>query len=159
MSVAGFLDPRLTLTGDTEAAFGLGDYDQDHWSLGGEIHFAADGSGRGFRLDFDARLMSLADGGSADIGVRAEAGYGHWSGTLRRIVRPYLSVTRYSGDGSVRRSVGLDLLDTPTSQLSARVHDHSRDGSSAAELTFRHRYQGVDSRMDRGRHSASGMVG
>lgn len=140
VSIAGFLEPRLTLTGDVKAAFGLGAYDQDHWSLGGEIHFAADSLGRGFGLDLDARLSSLSDVDSPDVGVRAEASYGHWSETLLGIVRPYVSVTRYSGDGSVRRSVGLDLLDTPASQVTASIYDHSRDGSRALELTLRHRY-------------------
>ena len=139
-SVAGFLDPRLTLTGSAETTFGLGDYEQDSWRLGGGIHFAPDGLGRGFELDLDARLMSLADGGSAGIGMRGKAGYGLWSETFLGIVRPYVGLIRYPGDRSVRRALGLDLLDTPTSQVSVEIYDHSRDLSRAVELTLHHRF-------------------
>ena len=76
-SVEGFLDPRLTLEGNAEATFGLGGYGHDSWQLGGGLHFAPGGSGRGLDLDLDARVMSPADGGEAgEIGVRGEAGYG-----------------------------------------------------------------------------------
>ena len=139
-SVAGFLDPRLTLMGSAETTFGLGDYEQDSWRLGGGIHFAPDGLSRGFELDLDARLMSLADGGPAGIGMRGKAGYGLWSETFLGIVRPYVGLIRYPGDGSVRRALGLDLLDTPTSRVSVEVYDHSRDLSRAVELTLHHRF-------------------
>ena len=139
-SVEGFLDPRLTLRGNAEARFGLGDYEHDSWHLGGGLHFASDGSGRGFELDLDARVMSPADGREDGVGVRGEAGYGLRSESLLGIVRPYVGLTQYPSDGSLRRALGLDLLDTPTSQLSLEVYDHSRDRSRAAVLTLRHRF-------------------
>ena len=139
-SVEGFLDPRLTLEGNAEATFGLGGYGHDSWQLGGGLHFAPDRSGRGLDLDLDARAMSPADGSEAGVGVRGEAGYGLPGVSPLGIVRPYLGLTRYPGSGSIRRAVGLDLLDTPTSRLSLEFHHHSRDRSRAAELTLRHRF-------------------
>ena len=96
--------------------------------------------GRGLELDLDARAISPADGGKGGIGVRGEAGYGIRSESLLGLVRPYLGLARYPHDGSQRRAVGLDLLDTPTSRLSLEFYDHSRDRSHAAELTLRHRF-------------------
>ena len=139
-SLEGFLDPHLTLEGNAEATFGLGDYGHDSWQLGGGLHFASDGSDRGIEVDLDARVMSPDDGDSAEIGVRGEAGYGLWGESPLGILRPYLGLTRYPSDGSLRRAVGLDLLDTPTSQLSLEFYDHSRDRSRAVELTLHHRF-------------------
>ena len=139
-SVEGFIDPRLTLEGNAEATFGLGDYGHDSWQLGGGLHFASDRSGRGIEVDLDARVMSPDDGDSAEIGVRGEAGYGLWGESPLGILRPYLGLTRYPSDGSLRRAVGLDLLDTPTSQLSLEFYDRTRDRSRAVELTLHHRF-------------------
>ena len=139
-SVEGFLDPRLTLEGNAEATFGLGGYGNDSWQLGGGLHFAPDGAGRGLDLDLDARAMSPADGGEGGVGVRGEVGYGLQGGSPLGIVRPYLGVTRYPGSGSQRRAVGLDLLDTPMSQLSLEFYDRSRDRARAVKLTLQHRF-------------------
>ncbi|MDE0392721.1 MAG: hypothetical protein OXI57_11715 [Rhodospirillales bacterium] len=139
-SVEGFLDPRLTLKGKAEATFGLGDYGHDSWQLGGGLHFASDGSARGLELDLDARVMSPTDGSEAGVGLRGEAGYGLPGESPFGIVRPFVGLTRYPRDGSQRRAVGLDLLDTPTSQLSLEFYDYSRDRSRAVELTLHHRF-------------------
>ena len=140
VSAAGIHDPRLTLTANAEAAFGLGGYDRDSWRLGGGIHFAPDISGRGFGLDLDTRLMSPGEGRSAGIGVRGEAGYGLWSESLLGIVRPYVGLIRYSGDGATRRIVGLHLRDTSTSQVKVEVYDRDRDRSPTLRFTSRHRF-------------------
>ena len=140
VSVGGFLEPRLTLTGNAGASFGLGYHEQDSWRLSGGIHFAPDAFDRGFGLDLDMRLMSLDDGRAAGIGVQGEAGYGLWGGSLLGIVRPYVGFIRYSGEGSFRRALGLDLLDTPTSQVSVEVYDYSRDLSRAVKLKLHHRF-------------------
>ena len=140
VSAAGIHDPRLTLTANAEASFGLGDYDRDSWRLGGGIHFAPDISGRGFGLDLDTRLMSPAEGESAGIGVRGEAGYGLWSESLFGIVRPYVGLIRYPGDGGTRRTVGLNLRDTSTSQVKVEVYDKPRDRLRALRFSLRHRF-------------------
>ena len=140
VSAAGIHDPRLTLTANAEAAFGLGDYDRDSWRLGGGIHFAPDISGRGFGLDLDTRLMSPGEGRSAGIGVRGEAGYGLWSKSLFGVVRPYFGLIRYPGDGATRRIAGLNLRDTSTSQVKVEVYDHDRDRSPTFKFTSRHRF-------------------
>ena len=139
-SIEGFLEPRLTLTGNAGAAFGLGDYEQDSWRLGGEIRFAPGASGLGLGLDLETRLVSLADGRSAGIGVRSEVGYGLWSGSRLGTVRPYAGLIRNSVDASFRRAVGLDLVDTPMSQVSIETYDRTRDRARAIELTLRHRF-------------------
>ena len=140
VSASGILDPRLTLTGSAEASLGLGDdqQDQDAWRLAGGIRFAPDDLGRG--LDLDTRLFSLAEGHAAGVGVRGEAGYGLWSGSVLGVVRPYVGLIRYPGDGAVRRMVGLSLGDTWTSQFNVEVFDQSRDRSPALKLGIRHRF-------------------
>ena len=142
VSAEGVLDPRLTMTGRAAASFGLGDYEQDSWSVGGDARFATDGSGpgRGFRLDLDLRLVSLDGERPAGVGVRGEAGYGLWSESLLGTVRPYVGVTCHPGDTYVRRTVGLNLRDTSTTQVKVEVHDHHRDSSPAFELTLHHRF-------------------
>ena len=138
VSAVGILDPRLTLTGSVEAAFGLGDQDQDFWRLGGGVRFAPDDLGRG--LNLDTRLFSPAEGYSAGIGVRGEAGYGLWSGPVLGVVRPYVGLIRYPGDGAVRRSVGLNLGDASASQFKVELYDYDRDRSPALKLAIRRRF-------------------
>ena len=48
VAVAGIFDPRLSLTASAEASFGLGDYEQNFWGLGGGVRFAPEGLRRGF---------------------------------------------------------------------------------------------------------------
>ena len=140
VSVEGVFDPRLTLIGNAEGSFGLGDYEQNFWRLGGGVRFAPDSLGRGFGLDLDARLMSLADGRSAGMGLRSEAGYGLWGGPFFGMMRPYVGLIRYSGDHSVRRTLGLDLRDRSNWPIKIEVHDHSSDQSLALKFSLRHRF-------------------
>ena len=140
VSAAGVLDPRLTLRGNARASFGLGDHEQDSWHLGGGVRFAPARVGRGFGVDVDTRLMSRADGGGDGVGVRGEAGYGLWGGSFFGALRPYVGLLRYPSGDSIRRSVGLNLLDTPTSQVFVEVRDHSRDPVREIELVLRHRF-------------------
>ena len=135
-SLAEFLDPRLTLKGSAEASFGLGGYEQDSWGLIGGVHFAPDGLGRGFALDLDSRLTSLADGRPVGLGLRGEAGYSIWGGPSVGMVRPYVGLTRYPDDASLRRTVGLGLRDARTPRLSVEVYDHPRDLYRALGITF-----------------------
>ena len=140
VSASGILDTRLTLTGSAEASFGLGDHEQDQDSLrlGGGIRFAPDDLGRG--LNLDTRLFSPAEGYSAGIGVRGEAGYGLWGGPVLGVVSPYVGLVRYPGDGAIRRAVGLNLGDTSTSLFKVEVYDYDRDQSPALKLAIRHRF-------------------
>ena len=140
VSVEGVFHPRLTLIGNAEGSFGLGDYEQNFWRLGGGVRFAPDSPGRGFGLDLDARLMSLADGRSAGVGIRSEAGYGLWGGPFFGMMRPYVGLIRYSDDHSVRRTLGLDLRDTSNWPIKIEVHDHSSDQSLALKFSLRHRF-------------------
>ena len=140
VSVEGVFHPRLTLNGNAEGSFGLGDYEQNFWRLGGGVRFAPDSLGRGFGLDLDARLMSLADGRSAGVGLRSEAGYGLWGGPFFGMMRPYVGLIRYSGDHSVRRTLGLDLRDSSNWPIKIEVHDHSSDQSLALKFSLRHRF-------------------
>ena len=140
VSFEGVLDPRLTLTGSAGASFGLGGHEQEFWRLGGGMRFAPGGSGRGFALDLDTRLLSAAGGVPSGIGIRGEAGYGLWVGRALGTIRPHVGVVRHSGDGSVRRSLGLDLRDTPDSRVGLEVYDRSPDRSRGARFTLRHRF-------------------
>ena len=140
VSVEGVFDPRLTLIGNAEGSFGVGDYEQNFWRLGGGVRFAPDSLGRGFGLDLDARLMSLAGGRSAGVGLRSEAGYGLWGGPFFGMMRPYVGLIRYSGDHSVRRTLGLDLRDRSNWPIKIEVHDHSSDQSLALKFSLRHRF-------------------
>ena len=140
-AVAGIFDPRLSLIASAEASFGLGDYEQNFWGLGGGVRFAPEGLRRGFGLDLDTRLMSPpADGRSSGVGIRGEAGYGLRDVPLLGTVRPYVGVVRYSGDQSVRRTLGFDLGETPNSEIKVEAHDHSRDQSRTIMFTLRHRF-------------------
>ena len=141
VAVAGIFDPRLSLTASAEASFGLGDYEQNFWGLGGGVRFAPEGLRRGFGLDLDTRLTSPpADGRSSGVGIRGEAGYGLRGVPLLGTVRPYVGVVRYSGDQSVRRTLGFDLGETPNSEIKVEAHDHSRDQSRTIMFTLRHRF-------------------
>ena len=140
VSAAGVLDSRLSLTGSAVASFGLGDYEQDAWGVGGGARFAPEGEGHGFGLDVDVRLMSPDDERPAGVGVRGEACYGLWSASLPGRVRAYVGLIRHPGDAFVRRTVGLHLRDTPATQVRVEVQDHDRAPSPALELTVHHRF-------------------
>ena len=141
VAVAGIFDPRLSLTASTEASFGLGDYEQNVWGLGGGVRFAPESRRRGFGLDLATRLMSPpADGRSSGVGIRGEAGYGLRGVPLLGTVRPYVGVVRYSGDQSVRRTLGFDLGETPNSDIKVEARDYSRDQSRMIMFTLRHRF-------------------
>ena len=140
MSVEGVFDPRLTVTGNAEGSFGVGDYDHDSWGLGGGVRFAPGADGRGFGLDLDTRLVSPDDGEPSGVGIRGEAGYGLWSGSYFGTVRPYIGLIRYSSDGSLRRSLGVNLRDTPNSRVKIEAHDRSRDRSRALKFNFHRRF-------------------
>ena len=140
VSVDGILDPRLSLISNVEGAFGLGDYEHDSWGLGGGIRFAPGEGGRGFALNLDTRLVSLGDGESSDVGIRGEAGYGLWSGPDFRTVRPYVSLIRYSSDGSLRRALGVDLRNTSDSRVNVEIHDRPGDRFRSLRFMLRHRF-------------------
>ncbi len=140
VSVEGVFDPRLTVTGNAGGSFGLGDQEHDSWGLGGGVRFAPGEGGRGFGLSLDTRLVSLDDGGSSDVGIRGEAGYGLWRGPYFGTVRPYVGLIRYSGDGSLRRALGVDLHDTRASRINVELHDRPRDRFRAIRFTLRRRY-------------------
>ena len=140
VSVEGIFDPRLTVTGNAEGSFGLGDHEHDSWGLRGGVRFASGEGGRGFGLDLDTRLVSPADGGSSDVGIRGEAGYGLWRGPHFGTVRPYVGLIRYSSDGSLRRALGVDLHDTRASRVNVEIHDRPRDRFRAIKFTLRRRY-------------------
>ena len=113
-SVAGVFDPRLSLTGSIEAAFGLGENDQDLWGLGAGLRFAPDGLGRGFGLGVETRLRSLAHEQSPSVSIHGEAGYGLGGGPFGTI-RPYLGVVGESRRQSVQPTLGVALRETPDS--------------------------------------------
>ena len=140
VSVEGVFDPRLTVTGNAGGSFGLGDHEHDSWGLGGGVRFASGEGGRGFGLDLDTRLVSPADGGSSDVGIRGEAGYGLWRGPHFGTVRPYVGLIRYSSDGSLRRALGVDLHETRASRVNVEIHDRPRDRFRAIKFTLRRRY-------------------
>ena len=114
-SVAGFLDPRLSVTGSAEASIGLGDHDQDLWGLGIGLRFAPDGLRRGFGLEVDTSLHSLANERSQSVSIRGEAGYGLWGGPFFGTVRPYVGVIGDTHRQSVQPTLGLALRETPNS--------------------------------------------
>ena len=140
VSVDGVIHPRLTLTGNAVGSFGLGDYEQDSWRLGGGVRFAPESRGRGFGLDLDTRLVSRAAGRPAGVGLRSEAGYGLWGGPFLGMMRPHVGLIRHSGDQSVRRIFGLDLHGTSSWPIKIEVQDHSSDPSPAFRFSLRHRF-------------------
>ena len=139
LSVAGIFDPRISVTGSAEASVGLGSHDQNLWGFGVGLRFARNDLGRGFSLDLDTRLMSLADGQSSDMSIRGEAGYGMWGGPLFGTLRPYVGAVCHSGDQSVRQTLGIDLRETANSTANVEVRDYSRDRLRAIIFSFRHR--------------------
>ena len=140
VAIPGIFDPRLSLTGSAEASFGLGDYEHDSWGLTGGVRFAPDQSGRGFGLELDTRFASLEDGGSAGVGMRAEAGYGLWGGPFFGTLRPHVGLTRHPDDGFLRRSLGVDLRDTPNTRAKVEIHDHPHHRSLTLGFTLRQRF-------------------
>ena len=140
VSVDGILDPRLSLVSTVEGAFGLGDYEHNSWGLSGGIRFAPGEDRRGVGLNLDTRLVSPDGGGTADVGLRGEAGYGMRGGPLFPTLRPFAGFTRYSGDGSLRRSLGIDLRDTPGSRVRIEAWDRPRDRLRAIRASLRHRF-------------------
>ena len=139
-SVAGFLHPRLSLTGSAEASFGLGDHDRDLRGLGAGLRFAPDGLRRGFGLGLDTRLVSDADERSSGVSIRGEAGYGLWGGPFFGTVRPYVGVIRYLGGGrSVQTTLGIDLREAPNSTVKVEFHDRFGDRPRAIMFTLWHR--------------------
>ena len=140
VSVEGMFNPRLTLTGSAEGSLGVGEYEHDSWGLAGGVRFAPGKTIRGFGLEFDTRLASPDERGSADVGMRGEVGYGLSGGPFFGTLRPHVGLIRYSGDGSLRRSLGVDLRDTPSSRAKLEVYDRTRDGLRALEFTLDHRF-------------------
>ena len=49
-------------------------------------------------------------------------------------------MTRYPGEASIRRAVGLYLRDTPATHVSVELREHSHDPSTGLELRARHRF-------------------
>ena len=139
-SVEGILHPRLTLIGNAAGSVGLGDHEHEYWRLGGGVRFVPDRLGQGFGLDLDTRLVSLDDGRSSDLGVRGEVGYGLRGGPFPGTMRPYVGLIRRSGDGSVRRTLGLDLGDEPDWRIKFEVYDYSSDQSPALKFSLRQRF-------------------
>ena len=140
VSVEGVFDPRLSLTGNAEGSFGLGDYEHNSWGLSGGARFAPGADRRGFGLKLDTRLVPVGDGGSADVGMQGEAGYGLWSGNLLGTIRPFAGLVRYSRDGSFRRSLGIDFRETPASRARLELYDRPRDRLRALRFDLRHRF-------------------
>ena len=140
VSVEGIFDPRLTVIGSAEGSFGLGDYEHDSWGIGGGVRFTPGDGERGFGLDLDISVVSLEDGGSSDVGIRGEAGYGLWGGPFFGTVRPFVGLIRHSSDGSLGRAMGVDLYDAPNSKLKLEAQAHSRDQSSTIMFSTRHRF-------------------
>ena len=140
VSFEGVLDPRLTVISSAQGSLGLGDHEHDSWGLGGGVRFASGEGGRGFALDLDTRLGSPDDGGSSDVGIRGEAGYGLWSGPHFGTVRPYVGLIRYSSSGSLRRTLGIDLHDTRALRANVEIRDRPGDRFRALGFTLRHRF-------------------
>ena len=113
---------------------------QDAWSLGGALDFAPGRGGHGVSVDLDTRLVSLEDGRSAGAGMEAEVGYGLWSGAFLGLVRPYVGLTSYPGEASIRRAVGVYLRDTPATHVTVELWEHTLDASTGLGLRARHRF-------------------
>ena len=139
-SVEGIFHPRLALTGNAEGTVGLGDYEHEHWRLGGGVRFVPDSLGQGFGMDLDTRLVSLDEGGPSDVGVRGEVGYGLRGGSFPGTMRPYVGLIRRPGDGSVQRILGLDIGDTSDWRIKIEVHDDPGGRSPGINFSHRHRF-------------------
>ena len=140
VSVDGILHPRLALVGNAEGSVGLGDHEHEHWRLGGGVRFGPDSLGQGFGLNLDTRLVSLDDGGSSGVGVRGEVGYGLRGGPFAETMRPYFGLIRRSGDGSVRRTLGLDLGGESDWPIKIEVYNYAGDPSPVLNFSLRHRF-------------------
>ena len=137
-SVAGFIDPRLSVAGSAEASFGLGDYDQNLWGLGVGLRLAPDSLRRGLGIDVDTRLQSTTQDVSTSVSIHGEAGYGLWGGPFFGMVRPYVGVSGDSRHRSVQQTFGLGLRETPSS--AARIELRERPAVDRALMfTLRHR--------------------
>ena len=123
-SVAGFIDPRLSVTGSAEASFGLGDHDRNLWGLGVGLRFSPDSLRRGLGIDVDTRLQSLTQEDSPGVSVHGEAGYGLWGGSFFGTVRPYVGVVGDSRHRSVQQTFGLGLRETPNSAARIELREH-----------------------------------
>ena len=140
VSVEGLFHPRLALTGNAEGSFGFADYEHNSWGLGGGVRFAPDSLGRGLGLDLDTRLGSPGDGASSGVSIRGEVGYGLGGGPFLLTMRPYVGLIRRSADGSVRRTLGLDLGDASDWRIRIEVYNHSGDESPALKFSLRDRF-------------------
>ena len=138
VSVEGIFDPRLTVIGNAEGSFDLGDYERDSWGLGGSVRFAPGEGAHGFGLDLETRLVFPDDGGSSGIGVRGEAGLRVRIGSFFGIVRPYFGLIRYSADNSKRLIMGVDVRDMPDSRV--KLEFENRDRSQALRFSLGHRF-------------------
>ncbi len=137
-SVAGFIDPRLSVTGSAEASFGLGDHDRNLWGLGVGLRFAPGSLRRGLGIDVDTRLQSPTLEDSPGVSIHGEAGYGLWGGSFFGTVRPYVGVVGDSRHRSVQKTFGLGLRETPSS--AARIELRERPAVDRALMfTLRHR--------------------
>lgn len=140
VSVDGILHPRLALVGNAEGSVGLGDHEHEYWRLGGGVRFGPDSLGQGFDLNLDTRLVSLDDGGPSGVGVRGEVGYSLRGGPFAGTMRPYFGLIRRSGNGSVRRTLGLDLGDESDWPIKIEVYNYSGDPSPVLNFSLRHRF-------------------
>ena len=140
VSVEGVFDSRLALLASAEGSFGLGDLAHESWGLSGGVRFAPGATRRGFGLELDTHLQSSEEGDSAGVGIRAEAGYGLWGGPLFGTLRPHVGLTRHPDGGFLRRSVGVDLRDTPHSRAKVEIHDHPHGRAPALRFTLRQRF-------------------
>ena len=125
------------MRGSAEASFGLGNHDRNLWGLGVGLRFARDDLRRGFGLNLDTRLMSLANERSSDVSIRGEAGYGIWGGPFFGTVRPYFRVARHAGDRSFQQTLGIDLREAANSTVKVEANDYSRDRLRAIMFTLR----------------------
>ena len=140
VSFEGVFDPRLTVISSAEGSLGLGDQEHDSWGLGGGVRFASGEGGRGLAFNLDTRLVSPDDGGSSDVGLRGEAGYGLLGGPHFGTVRPYVGLIRHSSDGSLLRTLGIDLHDTRALRANVEIRDRPGDRFRALKFTLRHRF-------------------
>ena len=140
VSFEGVFDPRLTVISSAEGSLGLGDHEHDSWGLGGGVRFASGEGGRGLAFNLDTRLVSPDEGGSSDVGLRGEAGYGLLGGPYFGTVRPYVGLIRHSSDGSLLRTLGIDLHDTRALRANVEIRDRPGDRFRALGFTLHHRF-------------------
>ena len=134
VSAAGVLDPRLTLSGSGAASFGLGGHEERSWRLGGGLRFAPGGAAP----ELDAGVTSRAADASG-AGLGGEAGLRLPGGRFPGGMRPHVGLMR-SGHGSIRRVLGLDVLDTARSRLKVELYDRPRERVGGLNVTLEHRF-------------------